>query len=408
MFCTFREIRRQSSAFLGAIACALLSSHALARPVRIGHITSIALADRHRTLCSMGSCDALRSRRLGGLLPTNAPTLAWQSDAGGGVPPRAMPLSLDDGRFMMPTSRGLALYGTDGRVSWILPGEAMASTPARLPSEEIVAVTASGDLVVVTEEGAVRARRMQRQALIRSSPLVLRDGTIVARANDGILRAYDPTLTQLFESRIGFGGDPELVALPNGGFAADLGGRTAFFDERGVEQKQVPHSPVTGGFVGTTSGRLWASASDGRSLLVLDSERMDIVPLDATLRVNAGTLVGAPDGGMRVGAAALVVGINSSMHERFRTTVPGMVVNLAVDDRGATLAVVENSSGRASDSLLMICIEADGRIRWSVPIGRQLLSLPAISSDGTLGFVVSDRRVGGATEPIFKAWRATD
>ncbi|MAC27797.1 MAG: hypothetical protein CMN31_22305 [Sandaracinus sp.] len=346
-----------------------------ARPVPTGRYVEIPFGVATDHPWRTGGGDPRRTGRLRGLAPSEAPTRQWEAaNIGSGQRVRT-PTVARDGTVFVGSQSGLSMVGPDGAQRWALQVGLASGTPSFTPDGKVVLGAQGGRLLFV---GGPRSRaEAEVGALVVGSPLALDDGSVVVPTGDPQLLRVDGEGRRVFETRLP-GPARSQAALAGGSIVVAAGEGLHWFGLEGALERSVDlGEPVVLGPVVTDTGDVLALSRGGVLHRVglaggHDRSELDVRPAPTS------ALALAPDGSLRFGTLdAGLLCVEPDGSERWRLDDHGpMAGELSVDAGGTTLVV----SGRRE----LLAVAADGRVRWSVSVGRRTFAAPVLGADGTI------------------------
>ncbi|MBW2460225.1 MAG: PQQ-binding-like beta-propeller repeat protein [Deltaproteobacteria bacterium] len=348
---------------------------AFARPVRIGRYTEIPYGVPASPWVTGGG-GPRRSGRSEHRAPVEAPTMVWETRLGSSAP--SAPLLLPGGELYVGSSTGVTALGANGAVRWNQRLGFVTGTPSLSPSGDIVVGTNAGGLITLGRDGQVMHRTMVGGA-VRTSPLVLDDGSVVVTALDQAVHRFDAGGRRLYRVTVAAQTHEPPAWTRDGLLLVPAGDSVHVLTARGerVASHSLGASIVAGPAVGR-DGTVWALTHDG----ALHQFRgrggpRQRTPLDITVSNVAGIAVGQ-DGAVRVpGRNDALVCVGPTGTERWRVTGEGgFTGEVTVDAADVTLAI--STAGR------LLAVDPAGEIKWRVDVGARTLSAVVLGEDGTL------------------------
>jgi hypothetical protein len=380
------------TALLGILLVSSISafalSDALARPVRVGRYTEIAYGIPNEPWVTAGG-GPRRSGRSRFAAPTAEPTLAFETALGASRP--SAPVVLGDGRLYVATSRGITALAPDGAQLWSQVLGFVAATPALTPTRDLVVGTNAGGLIILGPDHETRARTAVGGA-VRSSPLVLEDGSIVVTAFDQAVHRFDAEGRRIFRVSMNAQTSQPPAWTDEGLLLVPAGDWLHVLSHRGDRlASHTVGATIVGGPLVADDGMVWLVAHDGsvHQLSPRGGRRMR-ADLGIAVSPDTGIAIGS-DGSLRIPIRDDgVVCVGPTGTERWRVSGEGgFPAGVTVDAANVTLAVSE--SGR------LVAIDGSGTIVWRVDINGATHAAPVLGADGTI-YVV---KAGGSIQ----AWR---
>jgi len=368
-------------ALLAAAVAMIAVDVASARPVRVGRYTEIpyGVPDEPWVTGSGGPRRASRSRYRA---PIEEPTKRWRRELRSSRP--SPPLVLGAGELYVASSTGVTALGSDGAIRWSVRLGFVAATPSLSPTRDLVVGTNAGALVTLGTDGRVRGRTIVGGA-VRSSPLVLDDGSVVITAFDQATHRFDAEGRRVFRVSMNAQTNEPPAWTSAGTLLVPAADWLHVMSPRGdrLASHTVGATIIAGPAI-ADDGTIWALAQDA-SLHQLSPRggRLSRTELEISVSSDTGIAVGV-DGAVRVpGRDGGVVCVGPTGTERWRVTGEGGFPGaLTLDAADMTLAV--NDQGR------LIAIDAEGEIAWRVALGGRTNAAPVVGPDGTI-YVVTTR-----------------
>ncbi len=365
-----------------------LATPARARPVHVGRYTEIPYGVPDEPWVTGGG-GPRRNGRSEFRAPVEAPTKLWERRLRASRP--SAPVVVGDGELYVSTSTGLIALAPDGTIRWSQRLGFVAATPALTPTRELVVGTNAGALVTLSRDGELKGRTSVGGA-VRSSPLVLHDGSVVVNAYDQAVHRFDAEGREVF--RVSMNGQTnEPVAWTRDGLllvpAADWLHVLSARGDR-VASHTVGASIIAGPAV-ADDGTAWVVAQDGSAhQLQPRGGRRSRTELDIAVGSDTGIAIGS-DGAVRIpGRDDGIVCLGPTGTERWRVTGEGgFPGQLTVDAAGVTLGV--------SDTGRLVAVDPGGNVLWRADLESRGQAAPVLGADGTV-YVATAR---GSIE----AWR---
>ncbi|MEM1416523.1 MAG: PQQ-binding-like beta-propeller repeat protein [Myxococcota bacterium] len=367
-------MRRSAALALALALAAMLGPRAEARPVRVGRFARIpygvSVAHPWRT----GQGDPARRARSAFEAPAEPPRRRWRERVGGG---RVFTPSIaEDGTIFVASQAGLAAVTPAGELSWAIELGLVAHTPSITPDGSIVAGANQTDLVFVRAGRVVLRTRVG--GVVRGSPLVLADGSVVVSAWDQAVHRFDAEGRRLFRRplRASVRGAPALG--PAGRVWVPSGSELLQLDAEGGRRESVGLGAeiVNGPAIGE-DGRAWVVLEDG-TLHAVSRDGQPILRTPLDIQPSPGSnLAIARDGSLRVASASgALVAIAPGGSVRWRYEEGRIVGGVTVDAAG--VALTRDQSGA------VVAVDAQGSLRWRLAIEGHGSAAPVLGADGTL------------------------
>jgi outer membrane protein assembly factor BamB len=276
------------------------------------------------------------------------------------------------------SSTGITAIAPDGSVRWSQRLGFVAATPALSPTRELVVGTNAGALVTLSSDGQRQGYTLVGGA-VRSSPLVLHDGSVVVNAFDQAVHRFDAEGRRVF--RVSMNGQTnEPAAWTSDGLllvpAADW---LHVLSPRGdrIASHTVGATIIAGPAV-ADDGTAWVVAQDGSAHQIEPRGGRRIrTELDISVASDTGIAIGT-DGAVRIGGRDDgVVCLGPTGTERWRITGEGgFPGELTIDAAGSTLGV--------SDTGKLLAIDPSGNVVWRVSLEARAQAAPVLGPDGTV------------------------
>lgn len=380
-------------AALALAVASLVSSVALAHPVRVGRYSEIPYGIRPDHPRPTGAGGPRRNGRVPGRAPVVQPVRVWNARLSHRRPKG--PAIAADGTLYFGTDGGLTALAPDGTERWTARIGTVPSSPSLTPSSDVAVVTRGGLVALITPAGVMR-RSTDLGAPARGSPLVLDDGSILVGTIDRRIHRLDANLRPVFVTTLADGTATTISLARRGTFAIATGRLLSLLDPRGALQRQVSlGGRATAPAAIADDGTIWVTTREGILLAIDPSGRVrSRTELGSTHYDSAAPAIGH-DGAVRVPTmTAGIVCVGPTGTQRWAAAPSlGFQAPVSIDDDD-TILVVERQHGS------MLAIAADGTELWRVVLGAFSLEAPVLGADGTI-YIATDQR--GAR---VQAWRA--
>jgi len=360
----------------GALAVLVVSSVALARPVRIGRYTEIPYGIDAAHSYATGLGDARRTGRVNAEAPRALPRLLWEARLRAGRP--SAPAVSADGILFVSTTAGLTALDQRGAVLWTLRLGALAGTPSLTPTGDVAVGVVAGALAIVSARGDVLSRTPVGGA-VRGASLVLVDGSVVMPAFDQAVHRFDADGRRLFRTAMDYQVVGSPAWSPRGEILVPTADRVVSLSSDGeVRGSASVGAGIVAGPAVADDGSIWLLSQDA----VLHQLSPDLRLRTRTELTQSVTPANAfaigHDGAVRVGTrggALVCVGPNGT--ERWRLdSEGGFLGGVSIDRSDVTLAV--------NDDGLLLAVDHNGAVLWRVQTGNRSDAAPVLGPDGTI------------------------